>query len=496
MTNKLINQGNDWTSESLDAAWTVIARIAKEKYGMTWYKPRFEIVSFEEMLQVYAGSMPIMFDHWSFGKNAMQMSKAYHEHKTNLAYEVVFNTNPSVCYLMENNSFVMQLLVMCHAAIGHSAFFMNNELFKENTNAGTILPYLRNVKEFVSQCETKYGDRVEHLLDMCTSLQCYAIDRSPEVIKTRKQVEDAREARKQAKLENFRVDEQNVIGTNRESIVPVKARMREENILKFIALNSPVLKDWERELILMFCKIQQYFFPQRLTKLMNEGYASFWHYQLMNDLLDEGYIDDGQMLEFLVSHTSVVCQHDHDSRNYSGLNPYKLGYGIFNDIKRICEEPDEEDKRLFPDLVGKNWVEEVKFAAYNFKDESFITQYLSPKVVRELKLFNVHNNAESPRYLIDEVHDDLGFKKLRANLAQMFNFQNDIPDIYVEGWDKKKTRKLYIKFQSKNNRNIAEESIQAVDNIYKLWGFTIDFRGLDERGEMGDPLIYNGGLKT
>ena len=134
-------------------------------------------------------------------------------------------------------------------------------------------------------------------------------------------------------------------------------------------------------------KIAQYFYPQRQTQVMNEGWATFWHYTLLNHLYDEGMVTDGFMMEFLQCHTNVVFQPPFDSPYYSGINPYALGFAMLRDIRRICEKPTEEDRRWFPDIAGSDWLKTLDFAMRNFKDESFIAQYLSPKLIRDLKLF-------------------------------------------------------------------------------------------------------------
>ena len=127
-------------------------------------------------------------------------------------------------------------------------------------------------------------------------------------------------------------------------------------------------------------KISQYFYPQRQTQVMNEGWATFWHYTILHELYDEGLVSDGFIMEFLVSHTSVVAQPGFDSPHYSGINPYALGFAMMQDIRRICEEPTDEDKEWFPDFAGKDWLETLHYAMKNYRDESFVLQFLSPKM--------------------------------------------------------------------------------------------------------------------
>ncbi len=122
---------------------------------------------------------------------------------------------------------------------------------------------------------------------------------------------------------------------------------------------------------------------------MNEGWATFWHYTLLNHLYDEGMVTDGFMIEFLQSHTNVVIQPPFDAPYYSGINPYALGFAMMRDIRRICEEPTDEDRQWFPDIAGRDWLKVLDFAMRNFKDESFIAQYLSPRLMREFQLFAI-----------------------------------------------------------------------------------------------------------
>ena len=126
----------------------------------------------------------------------------------------------------------------------------------------------------------------------------------------------------------------------------------EENLLYFIEKHAPKLEPWQRELARIVRKIAQYFYPQRQTQVMNEGWATFWHHRLINDMYDAGQIDQGILLECLHSHTNVVRQ-----RDYSALNPYALGFAAWNEIKRVCDKPTAEDREYLPDIAGKDWLE-------------------------------------------------------------------------------------------------------------------------------------------
>ncbi len=476
----------DWDEKSLNDSWKLISKIGKDKYGLEIYEPRFEIVNFEDMLKIFSSGLPIMYEHWSFGKRYEQLHKRYINNKIGLAYEVIFNTNPAICYLMEHNNSMMQGLVMAHAAIGHSAFFRNNVLFKEFTNANTIVAKLKNMRNFVQECEEKHGlEAVTRVLDVCHSLQMYSIDRMLERKKTAEERNKIKIKRANRKEEEFDKSLEQIEIKNSSSKSSEWGRLREENILKFVGKFSPTLKPWERQLIEYYCGLMQYLYPQYQTKVMNEGFASFWHYTLMNDLQEAGYLSDCNMLEFIHNHCGVLNQPDYDSRIYSGINPYKLGFSIFSDIRRICENPTEEDKEWFPGLIGKDWLEEIKFAAYNFKDSSFILQYLSPKVIRDLKLFNILDDSSKVSWVVSDIHDEEGYKKIRRTLADSYDFALNTPDVYIEGWDARKSRALYVVFKERNGRMLdIGTGEEVLEMIKSLWGFKVHIKWFNSDGDL------------
>ena len=130
---------------------------------------------------------------------------------------------------------------------------------------------------------------------------------------------------------------------------------------------------------------------------MNEGWATYWHYTLLNTLYDEGKLSDGFMFEFLQSHTNVVHQPPYNSQWYSGDQPLRLGFAMWRDIRRICAEPTAEDREWFPDIAGSDRREAFDFAMKNFKDESFVAQYLSPKLMRDFRFFAIQDDDSKPK---------------------------------------------------------------------------------------------------
>ena len=246
-------------------------------------------------------------------------------------------------------------------------------------------------------------------------------------------------------------------------------------------------------------KVAQYFYPQRQTQVMNEGWATFWHYTLMHHLYDEGLINEGYMLEFLHSHTSVIFQPEFDDPRYSGINPYTLGFRMFMDIKRICEEPTEEDRRWFPELVDTDWLDAVHFAMKNFKDESFILQYLSPHVMRELRLFSIVDDEKKAYLEVDAIHDDIGYRQVREALAAQYNLGNREPNIQVYNVNVKGDRSLTLRHYMHQGRPLNEAATEIVKHIHRLWKFDVKLESVDNeeiKKTISCPKHTDSGKKT
>lgn len=143
--------------------------------------------------------------------------------------------------------------------------------------------------------------------------------------------------------------------------------------------------------------------------MMNEGCATYVHYRIMNRLFDRGQIGEGAMLEFLSSHANVVFQPDFDDPRYSGINPYALGFEMMRDIERIVTEPTGEDRAAMPDIAGCGDVMgTLKHAWAQYRDDSFVAQYLSPHLMRKMRLFRLADRPDDPHYLVGAIHDERG----------------------------------------------------------------------------------------
>ena len=488
-----LSTGSEWTFELIRRYDQSIARIAAE-FGLDTYPNQIEIITAEQMLDAYASSgLPLGYNHWSYGKHFLASERGYQRGLMGLAYEIVINSNPCIAYLMEENTMPMQALTIAHACYGHNSFFKGNYLFRTWTNADAIVDYLLFAKNYVAECEQRYGEQeVELLLDSCHALQNYGVDRYRRPKKLSINVEQARQAERERYLEAQVNDLWRTLPTHRVRALatvedgpepePGFPPEPEENLLYFFEKNAPKLQPWQREIVRIVRKIAQYFYPQRQTKVMNEGWATFWHYTILHQLYEEQLVNDAFMLELLQAHTNVIYQPPYHSPYYSGLNPYTLGFLIFQDLRRICEAPTDEDYRWAPEIAGSDWRQTLDFAMRNFKDESFLLQFLSPRVIRELKLFSILDDDRDARLRVTAIHDDDGYRMIRELLAAQYDLSNVEPNIQVTNVDIGGDRSLTLRHQQSGRRPLAANYEEMLRHVVRLWGFTCRLEVVYEDG--------------
>lgn len=473
----LIADTNEWTFELIERYDQEIGRIAGE-YGLDTYRNQIEIIRSEQMLDAYASiGMPIGYNHWSFGKHFVETEQSYQSGQMGLAYEIVINSDPCIAYLMEENTLTMQALVIAHACYGHNSFFKGNYLFRTWTDASSIIDYMVFARQYLARCEERYGvAEVEEVLDSCHALMSYGVDR----YKRPYPISAEEERRRQREREEYIQRNLNDLWRTLPQAKAVDAEPGpnfpaepQENLLYFIEKNAPLLEPWQREVVRIVRKIAQYFYPQRQTQVMNEGWASFWHYTLLNTLYDQGKVTDGFMMEFLSSHTSVLRQLPFDHPGYSGINPYALGFAMFSDLRRMCEAPTDEDREWFPDLAGGNWLEVLPMAMRDFKDESFIQQFLSPKVMRDLKLFGVIDDDAVDHISVDAIHDETGYRALRQLLASQYNVGDREPNIQAVKVDLRGDRSLTLQHNQFSRRPMGQSTDEVLKHVYRLWKFPV-----------------------
>lgn len=397
---------SDYTMNELFEWNEKIEEIAKE-VGLHYYEQEFEICSFEDMIgyETYVG-MPSHYPHWSYGKN-YERTKTMHKYNlTGLAYEMVINSNPCLAYLMKDNTLLLQILTIAHV-YGHNDFFKNNRLFKEGTKADLTIEMFKNhadrIREYISDPGIGYA-KVERILNAAHALK-FQTERTVGVKKLslqeqrEKLLQSVQKQKNDFPLLEPKQKEEAPLPDFRK--IPIEP---DDDVLGFIAKYGR-LREWERDLIFIVREETQYFIPQIETKIMNEGWASFWHYTILNKL----NLNQGLHLEFLKRHNQVIRPHT------GQINPYFVGFKIFEDlVKRYPDDP----KKIFE-------VRETE------RDQSFIRRYLTQELCEEMNLFEYIKVGND--YVVDEVSDESGWKKVRDVLATSVGV-GGIPHIRVTEW--------------------------------------------------------------
>jgi stage V sporulation protein R len=479
--------GAEWTFELIQKVHDTMGEIALGELGLDIYPNQIEVITAEQMLDSYSSiGMPLMYRHWSFGKRFARDEAYYKRGMRSLAYELVINSDPCISYVMEENSMTMQALVIAHAAYGHNHFFKNNYQFQLWTQPDHIIDYLGFAKTYVAECEERFGqEAVESVLDAAHALMNQGVSRDlrprPRNVAKREQEKAARRrAHEEATYDDIYRTLPEI--TKERTSEPTETQneqrrlgLPEENLLYFLEKNAPKLEDWQRELLRIVRLLSQYFYPQRQTKMKNEGCATFVHYEIMNRLYERGQLTDGTMLEFLHSHSSVIFQPSFNDRRFSGLNPYALGFAMMNDIRRISTEPTAEDRDWFPDLAGKgDWMGALRQAWSEFRDESFVLQYLSPKLIRDFRMFAVSDDSKEAAMEVKSIHDEQGYKDVRRRLARHYDVSAQDPDLQVTDADLSGSRRLVLTHRVRNgvllDKTEAERTLQY---LAQLWGYRV-----------------------
>lgn len=461
----------------------VISIIAHEKYKLDTHPNRIELVRADQMLDAYVKPIPDGYQYWGYGKRRMQEQQNYDASK-HLAYEIIVNSNPALAYYMDTNSPVMQMLVCAHASYGHNAVYKNNYLFEGFSDPDVIMSLNKRLKDLVEACEDKYGiDEVEQVLDFCNAMQFMDTSGkvSPKRLSKTERVEKQKATRESAFLNPPR---QSVFNNGATAKGAAEGRgsqfshpqKGERNILRFIADNAHHLPEWKRDIMRLSSDVSQHFLANRGTSVMNEGFACITHYQIMETLFDIGLMNASMHGEFRTSHAGVTYQPPGtrmQENPYTGeeeevfvganINIYALGFAIFEDMKRVCENPTEEDRKWFPTIAGKgDWIEFSKYMMETCNDETLVERFLSPTVMRKFKYFMLDGDLADEFLTVSAIHADDGFKKVREQLAADYRISDKIPKISLKDFHEETDRCLILQHDVIDNNPLEPKSAQQV----------------------------------
>lgn len=422
--------GEEWSIDQLHDFWYEIDKIGKEEFNLDYDTPQIEIVSSEQMAEAIAtiGS-PCFYDHWSIGKEVTRLLSEKKRGRGGHVLELIINSKPPVMYIDENNTLIEQGLVLAHAGLGHATVFKNNYLFKKYTSPGSILDYMAYAKDHIRQMESRMGEwEVGNLIDIIKLFAHYGISYRDK--KSKKELARRKNATKEELLnlqsnsvldKEYREDLKRQLrwGGSRD-----KYNLPEENLLYFIEKHSSLDAD-RRELVRILRKIEEYFYPQRLTKYIHEGFSSFIQYRVFNRLLEKNIIDEGGYLQFLRSHCSVCFQHS----SMPNLNPYAIGVDMFNDLYRMSMEPTKKDLFEYPEICNTDWRESIVNILKNYSDVDFFNRYLTYNVIKKHNLFIIDNNEADDFVTIHKTENSED--DIRQIVSNQLNLNTYIPNLEV-----------------------------------------------------------------
>ncbi len=437
--------------------WDKRIRDKADSLGLDCFPQEFVICDHNQMLGYMAyGGTPSHYPHWSYGKAYEKLKTLYDHGVTGLPYEMVINSNPPIAYLMRDNTLLLQLLTMAHV-YGHNDFFKNNFTFRTATRPEltieTFKAHAMRVRRYVE--DPSIGlDKIERVLDAAHALafQCRR-NLAIKKVSPSEQIDRAVDAAHPPPDPFQRIHVRPEIHEPDLHKVPLEP---DEDVLLFIRDHNPYLADWEKDLLTIVDEESKFILPMMETKIMNEGWASYWHKQIM-DSLD---LEQGLRIEFLVRHNQTVCPVP------GQINPYFLGFKIWEDIYRRHTEPTKEEIEKYgaPDKPGTQKLFEVREVE---RDTSFLRRYLTEDLMRELDIFEYETRGEE--YVVSKVSDEEGWKPVKETLIRSIG-SNSIPVIKVEDADFGQTRTLYLKHDHDGRDLHLEYAEKTLAYLQRLWG--------------------------
>ncbi|HEU4412712.1 MAG TPA: SpoVR family protein [Polyangiaceae bacterium] len=475
--------------------WQEIIMKYARGYGLDFFPVVFEILTYDQMNEIaaYLG-FPNRYPHWRFGMEYEQLSKSY-EYGLSKIYEMVINNNPSYAYLLEGNSLTEQKLVMAHV-LGHVDFFKNNFAFRATDldARGRLSDPMRRTDPFdpnrkwvdkmanngsrIRRHMDRHGvNKVEEFIDACLSLENLIDPWRPFAPKptrpTREELEEpaAREVprlRAKGYMEKY-INPDEYIEEQKKKMVAEAERERrfpdrpERDVLRFLLDHAP-LERWERDALEVIREEAYYFVPQMQTKIMNEGWASYWHSRLMTEKI----ADATEIIDYADRNASVMAT------GKGQINPYKLGVELLRHIEerwdkgqfgREWEECDDLDAKRHWDLrlgLGRQKIFEVRRL---YTDVTFLDEFLTPEFAIEQKLFTFSYSNRNDRFEIESRE----FKKVKDKLLfQLTNSGN--PVIFVHDANFENRGELLLKHEHAGldlRVDYAKETLKALQRMWR-----------------------------
>lgn len=453
--------------------------------GLDFFETIFEMVDYEEMSMLAAyGGFPVRYPHWRFGAEFDELTKGY-SYGLQKIYEMVINTDPCYAYLLSANEMTDQKLVIAHV-YGHCDFFKNNAWFSKTNRR--MLDQMANHAARVNRYVERHGfEVVEEFIDACLTIEDLIDPHLPHIKRTADATRAAgdtigsRKNDDEPKHAGTRFDSKGYMDAfiNPPDVLEEEARQRREDreereasrsfpeqpqrdVLQFLLQHAP-LRDWQHDVLSIVRDEAYYFAPQGQTKIMNEGWASYWHSTIMTT--------------YALTDAEFICYADHHSGTMASsptrLNPYKLGIELFRDIEErwntgrfgpewdACDNQQEKHNWDRDLGLGRDKIFEVR-RIHN--DVTFIDTFLTPEFCAKHKMFSFAYNDSSEYYEIASRE----FEKIKLQLLNNLT-NHSRPFIYVEDGNYRNRGELYLKHRYSGVELRQDYARDTLVNVQKLW---------------------------
>jgi len=467
-----------------------------KSYGLDFYEVIFELVDHDELNMIASyGGFPTRYPHWRFGMEYEHLSKSY-AYGLSKIYELVINNDPCYAYLMRSNAITEQKLVMAHV-YGHCDFFKNNAWFQMDALANHGSKIRRYMDRFGQETVEDFIDLV-HSLDNLIDPYAPFIDRGTEGRAPQRVAEDARVPREVRKIAAKDYMDRYI---NPPSFLQrERARMQQEerqaqrfparparDVLKFLLDHAP-LESWQQDVLAMLREEAYYFAPQGMTKIMNEGWAVFWHSQLMTRHL----CDASEIVQYCDTHSGTLAARP------GQINPYKLGVELFRDIEQrwnrgrfgpeyqACDDPEQRRHWHRPTDQGRQKVFEVR-RIYN--DVTFIDEFVTPEFAEDQQMFVYGVDPQTGQLVIV----DRDYRKVKEQLlAALTNFGQ--PIVVVVDGNHQNRGELYLVHEWVGGDLQLEQAQLTLQGLWKLWQRPVHLETVE--GGKGRLLGFDGTSST
>lgn len=434
------------THQDLQKAIDEITEIASG-FGLDFYPMRYEICPADIIYTFGAYGMPTRFTHWSFGKQFHKMKMQY-DFGLSKIYELVINSNPCYAFLLDTNRLIQNKLIIAHV-LAHCDFFKNNMRFM-NTRRDMV-ESMTATAERIAAYEREYGkEEVESFLDAVLAIQEHV---DPTLMTRTTEVRKADDSPKAIRQTEY--DDLWGLGGKKPQIIKKKHKRfpetQEKDLLLFIEQYSRHLEDWQRDVLTMMREEMLYFWPQLETKIMNEGWASFWHQRILREM----NLTSDETVDFAKLNADVV------QPSKTSINPYYLGVKIFEDIERRYNDPSEE--MLWKGVQPNSGREKIFEVREIESDASFIRNYLTKELIQreDLYLFKKQGN--------DYKITDKDFENVRDQLISS-RVNGGFPYIVVDNGDYLLNGELYLVHKFEGTELDVPYLENVLPYIYQLWG--------------------------